>query len=198
MPSHLSSRRPTRAPRRARAEGFTLIELLVAMGILSVMLALSAGALRTYWLTQSLAGSRDEVVAELRQIQERSVAESLPLVYGVGFTEGRTTRVEVVFNPGPTAGTGDDSCAPATGSLSASTIQFQSGTRVSAASFATAPDITSLCDAAINPSTQDDLVFFFSRGSATGGSVTLAHPSLPGKAWTVTVGSITGRVDTTP
>lgn len=176
--------------RRSTEEGFTLVELLVAMTMLVVLLALGAFALRQFWLTHSLRGGREEVVTQLRQLQQRSVSESHPLVYGARFRVGSPTFGLVKFNPHNTATTADDTC------LEMSSVTLGSNVQVTDADFTDAAGITSLCRTQIAGANLDEFVFFYARGTATEGGLTLQVPALPGKSLSLSVTPITGRVNT--
>jgi Tfp pilus assembly protein FimT len=169
--------------------GFTFVELLVGMTMLVVLLGLGAFALRQFWLTHSLRGGREEVVTQLRQLQQRSVSESHPLVYGARFTVGSPTFGLVKFNPHDTATTADDSC------VEMSTVTLGSDVQVSEVEFTDAAGITSLCRTQVAGASLDEFVFFYARGTATEGDLTLQVPALPGKSLSLAVTPITGRVN---
>ncbi len=167
----------------SREDGFTLSELLVAMLVMSIVLTLGAYSLRRYWQTRALHGSVDEVVTELRGEQQKASSESHPWVRGVWFKQG-TSRWGVVR-----------------GNVSNGTCQARSsralpaGVTISAVTFAdvTTPALTASCTAAAEPGAE--VVLFFARGSATEGSISLAHTEVGGGApRTITVSPITGRV----
>lgn len=170
-------------------QGFTLIEMLVAMGLAAVLMTLGASAIRSYWFAQALIGSRDEVVNELRRSQERAVSESNPKIQGVVFREGTSSWSVVEYDPALPAGS---ECSVITDNT------LVSSTQIASATFSEVPTVTAACDAQISASAPDDLApddfaFFFARGSATNGTVTLTHPQRP-ESWTITVTPITGRV----
>jgi prepilin-type N-terminal cleavage/methylation domain-containing protein len=174
--------------RRSDEDGFTLVELLIGMMLLVVLLGLGIFALRQFWLNHSLRGARTEVVTQLRQLQQRSVSESHPLVYGARFRASSSTFGLVKFNPHDTATTADDTCSEM------STVTLGSGVRVTSATFTSASGITSLCRSQIAGATSDEFVFFYARGTATEGNLTLEVPALPGRSLSVGVTPITGRV----
>jgi hypothetical protein len=162
---------------------------MVGSLMLVILFTLGAFALRQYWLTHSLRGGREEVVTQLRQLQQRSVSESHPLVYGARFRVGSPTFGLVKFNPHDTAVTTDDTC------VEMSTVTMGSNVQASQAEFADAAGITSLCRTQIAGATLDEFVFFYARGTATEGSLTLETPSLPGETLSLTVTPIAGRVN---
>ena len=175
----------------ARQAGFSLLELIVAMGLIAIMAILGAGALRNYWLSQSLYGGRDELVSEFRRAQEQAVSESHPKVFGVRLQTGSSTWGLVEFDPGPNP----DTCTEI------SSNQFQSGTRPVTASFTTSSE-TTFCQSnlvhlgggAVADRATSQFVWFYARGTATGGTVALENPNVSGGNPALTVFPITGRV----
>lgn len=176
---------------RKHEGGFTLIELLAAMAITSVLLTLGAFAVRNFWLVRSLTGGQDEIVNQLRAVQSKGMAESNPLVLGVGFREGTNQWQIVRLNTTTNACTGDG------------TRRFDAGVVVSDVTFTTTvsgvntatfvseckSDLTTL---ASYPN--DGFVFFLPRGTATSGTVTIRQPNLDRTA-SVRVNSLSGRVE---
>jgi prepilin-type N-terminal cleavage/methylation domain-containing protein len=169
------------APRGAR--GFTLIELLVVITITAILLTLSASALRSYWLTQALKGSTEQLVSQLRQLQQRTDAESHPVVYGARFEVGTPNWVLVRYDPKDATITTDDECTVV------GTRSFDDGVNIAAADFDPPTGlVVSKC-----PSSAQEFTFFYARGTATEGSVTLTHATT-GRSSTVSVLPLTGRV----
>lgn len=165
--------------------GFTLIEMMVVLSLAGLLMTLGALALRQYWFAQALIGSRDEIVNELRGSQERAVSESNPQVQGVLLREGSSSWAAVEYDPNRPAG------IPECIVLSENTLL--SKTVIATATFSAVPTVTAACDRDIPSSSPDDFAFFFARGSATNGTVTLTHPERS-ESWTITVTPITGRV----
>lgn len=167
-----------------REQGFTLIEVLVVIGLMAIVFTLSAQALRTYWLNQSLHGSATTVQTQLRQLQAQVESESHPIVYGAWFNPNNSGSWGLLkFDP--TAG--------ASGTCSTTgTRTFDTGVQVSAASFPSDGG-TTLCRTASGVATAQ-IVFFYARGDSNGGSLTLRQPAL-NKTQVLTVNSVTGRVD---
>jgi prepilin-type N-terminal cleavage/methylation domain-containing protein len=171
-----------------REGGFSLVELLVAMMLLGIMLTLSVFALRTFWLRRALDGSTKQATAQLRQLQQRAVAESHPLVYGARFTEDSDTYTLLKYNPA-------DPTPPRCTEMN--TLTLEDGVEVAAGtSFASSPYISSSQCGTVG--TGDHFVFFFARGTATGGTLKLTHEGLVGTSRDTTmisVTNLTGRVE---
>ena len=174
--------------------GFTLIEVLVAAALVVVMIGLSTTALRRYWQLQQLNSARDSMLSTLHNTQQRSVSESHPLVYGVRFTPASSSTstssmyAVVKYDPGSLSSTSDDTCT-----LVDTTQSVGSGVFVRDASFSAAstPVVVSNC-----PSTggTDKYVFFYARGTATDGTLTLKSGPL-GQTRQIDVTGLTGRAD---
>ena len=169
--------------------GFSLIELFVTLAIASMLLAISVNPLRSFWFSQSLKGASDVLVGELRKTQEDSVSQSHPLVFGVGFTAGATRVTIYRFDPrGPDLA--DDTC-------SATFRSFDSGVfnaRIVTKSFTITNDTSTQeylkCQAA---AASDRILFFYARGTSTGGTIVLEQPNSL-RQRSVTVSAVTGRV----
>ena len=173
-----------------RDSGFTLIEVLMVILISATLMTLSATAVRHFWFLNAVESAAEMTESELRNVQQRTVAASHPMVYGVWFKEDVASSQwgTVRYNP-MDASTGDDDVCTQVGSAQS----FGDGVVVSDASFEPAGGtIESKC-VAVAPS-GSDLVFFYARGSATAGSVTLYEEKLDEER-TVTVSGVTGRVE---
>ncbi|MGH2806710.1 MAG: pilus assembly FimT family protein [Actinomycetota bacterium] len=172
--------------------GFTLIELLVVMSITTVLLGLGVFALRNFWLVRSLTGGQDEVVNQMRAVQSKVMAESNPLIYGIGFREG-TAEWQIVRV---------DTAPPVTDTCTGDGVRrFDAGVVVDDADFDTTVSgiltepIVDICQDAIGDSYLDDgFVFFLPRGTATAGTVTLRQSNLD-RTEGVEVTPLAGRVD---
>lgn len=169
-----------------KEQGFTLIEMMVSLSLVGILVTFSASAGRSYWFNNSLKGAEDQVVSQLRQLQARVFSESHPKVFGARFREGSSEWTLVEYDPEALAGT--DSCTE-------SSPRVLEGVTVGSASFAAASGITEACATDLGATAADHFVFFFARGTATAGEVTLVHPQLEGKSLSVTVTPITGRVE---
>jgi prepilin-type N-terminal cleavage/methylation domain-containing protein len=166
--------------------GFSLIELAAAMVLLGILLTLGAFALKGFWMRRSLDGSTKQATAQLRQLQQRAVAESHPLIYGAGFREGSDTYSLMRYDP----------AAASSKCTKMNTVNLEDGVEIAGGTtFATSPYITlSECPS----SAGDEFVFFFARGTATGGTLKLTHEGLVGTSQdttTIKVTNLTGRVE---
>ncbi|MGH2755886.1 MAG: pilus assembly FimT family protein, partial [Actinomycetota bacterium] len=164
-------------------------EILMVIALAGMVLSLSAGALRNFWLTQTLHGAREDAVAQLRQVQQRVISESHPKVWGVRFRLGQSEWGIVEFDPHSSTTTADDTCAEIT------PMSFNDGVKVKTVTFEAVTGITSLCRSQITGATSDEFAFFFARNTATEGTLALEHQSLPGKEVSLEVLPITGRVE---
>lgn len=181
-----------------REEGFTLIELLATMALLSILLTLGAGALRYFWLGQSLYDKRDEVYTNLRALQQQVVSESNPIIFGAWFQDDTDTTPQwgtVRVRP---------DLSPIT-CTSTSQFNLTSGVQIESASFVNtltgittfnANTLAAACATGVPASAgAADFVFFQARGTATEGCVTLTQPNRDMADVTVAVSTLTGRVE---
>ena len=172
-----------------RQSGFTLIEIMVVLGMTAVLLTMGAAAVRHYWFVQAIEGAAEEVESELRTLQQRTIAESHPLVYGAWFRTGDVAEQWGIlkFDPKDPSSSSDDVCTQVGPPRS-----FDNGVIVGAAEFDPPTGVGTTCNG-VAPADSEQ-VFFYARGSATPGEVTLNHPPT-GQSKTVTVSELTGRVD---
>jgi hypothetical protein len=104
-------------------------------------------------------------------------------VFGARFEEGSSDYSLLRYNPKDSTTADDDECSVA------GTRRFETRVQVSDAEFDSPPGILpSRC-----PGTGDHLVFFFARGTATGGYLVLSQPNRDDTR-TITVSALTGRV----
>lgn len=169
-------------------KGYTLIEMLAVLVLGAILLTLAAGALRNFWFVQSLESATSEVTTQLRRLQTRSTSESHPLVYGARFRLGASEWGVVRYDPNGGTCTEVETKSLDTGVFSAG-AKISSDTNLT--SFSTTNE-TMTCRSSLN-APNDHFAFFYSRGSATAGQVTVDQPQL-GRTRTVTVAAITGRV----
>jgi prepilin-type N-terminal cleavage/methylation domain-containing protein len=170
-------------------DGFTLIEMLVVMALAAIIMTLSVSALRSYWFAQSLSGSVDIVTTQMRQAQQQAESESHPLVYGVWFINvGDATRWGTLqYDP-----------ALASPCREIGKRSFDTGVQVKDVSFNEDPVRTPLCrsalsDAEIPSASSAQIAFFYARGTATPGSITLEQVQTDRSKQLIVTG-ITGRV----
>jgi hypothetical protein len=164
------------------------------MGIAALLLTLSAGAVRVFFLNQSLRGATDEVVTQLREQQEDSVAQAFPLIFGVGFSADADDFTLYSFDPGDDASsTGDDTCSAQSRPLDAG--MFSVGARVASTSITNNPVADEYVACSVLPDANDDIIFFYGRGTSTGGSLVLEQPGID-RETTISVSTATGRVTT--
>jgi len=167
--------------------GFTLLEVLVVVVLLGVMLTLSVFALKIFWQRRALDGSTKQVTAQLRQLQQRAVAESHPLIYGARFSQGSSTYTLLRYNP-------SDPSPPLCREME--TVTLEAGVKVAeGTTFGSSPYIN-LSECGSYGAT-DHFVFFFARGTATGGTLYLTNEQLEDTSQDTTrisVTNLTGRV----
>ena len=173
-------------------DGFTLLEVLVVILLMGILMTLSASSLRTYWFTHSLEGQVESVVAQMRQAQQRAGAETHPRAYGVWFTNGSQRWGILQY----------DSSDTSTPCEETEQRRFETMVRVADVDFTevtspatiTATCRTALASAGVPDAANAEMVFFYPRGNATAGSLTLEQPPVD-KERTIDVVAITGRVD---
>ncbi len=170
----------SRFPRTRRETGFTLIELMVAMGLTAVLLSLAVFALRNYWFTQAIDKGGDQVVTQMRNAQQRAATESHPVVFGVRFVPGTGEWGVVQYDPRKAA----NKCTSEAAQF------FDGGVSIQSASFTGGGAVLTECQTL---GASNRFVFFFARGSATPGSVTLVSDKVA-QTRQIDVAGITGRV----
>ncbi len=185
-----------------RERGFTLIELLTVMMIVGILVTLAVPALRNFWFVRALEGGKQEVQSQLRRQQQRVVAETHPLVYGLRFPrrDGGLTpptplnEVGIVrFNGNLPTTTGDDECELE------NLVEMPDGVEVRrVVTGAGDPYVEQFCrdqltDDLGNPS-NDHFVFFFARGNANAAEIELIQTHLDDRPKYLCVSSVTARV----
>jgi Tfp pilus assembly protein FimT len=78
-------------------KGFTLIELLVIIGIMSVLLALSATAFRVFQKESDLINSAEEIINTLRLAQNKTLASEGTSQWGVYFSTTTEPNEYILF-----------------------------------------------------------------------------------------------------
>lgn len=183
-----------------RERGFTLIELMTVMMIVGVLVTLAVPALRNFWYVRALESARQEVQSQLQRQQQRVVAETHPLVYGLRFPRRDTAQTPldqvgvVRFNGGADlTSDDDDTCALE------STVELPDGVEVGRVGTDLGdPDLTEFCmnqirDALGLPS-NDHFVFFFARGNANSARIELLQTALDDRSKVLCVSGVTARV----
>lgn len=173
--------------------GFTLVELLTGLVLTTIVLSIAVVPMRRFWFAQSLDGATNEVVTQLREQQEDAVSEAHPRVFGVRFVPGSSDWTLLRYDPDPIP---DSPGEPAVCTEQART--FNRGT-FSAAVIVRSVNVTNDTTSqeyttCANPG--DKIIFFYARGTSTGGSVVLEEPTT-GSQETVSVSIATGRVTRT-
>jgi prepilin-type N-terminal cleavage/methylation domain-containing protein len=173
-------------------DGFTLIELMTVMFIMAILLTMGGFAIRQFWFVRSLSGSQDQVAVQLRQLQQRVVAETHPLVYGARFFEGDKSFGLIRFDPET------NTC------VQYQTVNLGRGVEIDITtdldSESTEPFI--FCSAnlafsgggSVPNAASSEYAFFFARGNGTPGLVRI-HSEPLDRFEAVEVAGITGRVD---
>lgn len=161
--------------RRRGEDGFTLIELMVTLSIGAVLVGLAGSGLATWSSTASHKGARDQTISALRVTAQRALSEGRTYCLAFG-TNGswRTYRTACTTAAGGVAVGNDEGVASA-------------GETV-AASFTYGANLQSACP------TAGRCAYFYPRGTAAGGTVTLARVGKP--TYTVVVEQLTSRVYT--
>jgi prepilin-type N-terminal cleavage/methylation domain-containing protein len=167
--------------------GMSVIEVLVAVAVVALVLGLSASAARHYWLGRALDRAREAVVSEMHRTQQRVVAETHPLVYGVWFVEDTPNWGVVAFDPKTPSTIADDTCTR-------TERFFFDGVKIDSVTGDTSSNYATKCATAA-PGAK--FVFFYSKGIATDGYVTLEH-SVTGKTLSIDVSPLTSRVVAVP
>lgn len=182
-----------------RERGFTLIELLTVMMIVGILVTLAVPALRNYWYVRALESGRQEVMSQLRRQQQRVVAETHPLVYGLRFPNRDSSntplnQVGVVRFDGNLPTTpGDDECGLE------SVVDLPSGVEVGTV-ITGAGDlyVEGFCRGRIRDEldlpSNDHFVFFFARGNSSSAQIQLIQTLLDDRPRYLCVSPVTARV----
>jgi prepilin-type N-terminal cleavage/methylation domain-containing protein len=170
--------------------GFTLIELLTVIAIMGILFTLGALAIRQFWFVRSLSGSQDQIATQLRQLQQRVVAETHPLVYGARFKSGEDVMGLVRFDPQT------NTCQEYLTVRLGRGVEIAAGTEIDS----DGAEAKTFCSAnltkggsAVPSRSTSEYAFFFARGNGTPG--TIAITSIPlGRSESVEIAGVTGRV----
>lgn len=150
--------------RPAGEHGFTLVELLVGISLFGIVAGIAVGPFTNYRLAKAHRGTADQAVSALRNAQVAAVSERV--VYRVDVT---ATTLTVFRTEGATSR--EARKLP----VEASQITFEDPQF-------TKPD-----------GTASTSVWFYPRGSASGGTLTITREGRD-KEYVVTVEGLTGRV----
>lgn len=165
--------------------GFTLIESLVAMALISLLVSLSAMALRNFWFVEAVDRATGELTSLLKRTQQRVVAETHPLVYGAWFDEGSSDWGIVKFDPKAIDNSADDVCTQEDPKVMAD------GVKVTSITGDTTSEAALECLTAVPEAT---FVFFYARGTATEATITIGKDD-SSSTGTIDVSPLTGRVE---
>lgn len=189
--------------------GFTLIEVMTVSLMIVTLMALSYAPLKNFWYKQALSGAHSSLIAEIRGLQARVTSESHPLVYGIRFTTLGNMMANGqwgVVKYDPTGGAGGTPICRQISTSSFDTGVFNASVEITAPSFSSpTPDAvqtfcrTNLADESgvdLGNTASDEFAFFYARGTATGGTVTLHQPNLAAtNDITMEVFPLTGRIE---
>lgn len=153
---------------RHRQAGFTMIELMVAMVVMGVLMGLALPTWSHYQNKQDYVASAREVVTTLRQVQMQAVSEETS--YRADFTVGGRQMKVYRYD-------GASYVLNQTLTLPGSAATFQS------------PSFTTRDGAASSSA------WFYARGTASDGDVTLARANTGGHTYVVHIEGLTGRVN---
>lgn len=164
------------------------MELMVVMVLTGILLTMGAFAVRQFWLKRSLQGAQDQVVVQMRQVQQRSMAETYPIVYGIRFQKNTSNWGIVRYN------------ASTSTCQAVNNLTMSDGVKFVNDGFTDFPDVTTATNACRNaaPLSSDyEVVFFYPKGSTNAGSggstVKLEQSALPATKL-VRVSQLTGKV----
>jgi Tfp pilus assembly protein FimT len=165
------------------------MELMVVIVMTGILLTLGSFAVRQFWLRRSLQGAQDQIVVQMRQVQQRAQAETYPIVYGIRFQKGSSNWGIVRYNAS------SQTCVAVNNLTMGDGVRFVNDAETDFPDVATA---TTACRNVAPSSTAYEIVFFYPKGStnaATGGSsVKLEQPALS-RTNKVIVSPLTGRVE---
>jgi type II secretion system protein H len=160
-----------------REGGFSLVELLAGILLTGIIVTLGAAALRGYWLRQGLDRAAATITTEMRGAQQKAMAESHPVVYGLRLEPNSSRWSIVQFDPRKAS----NQCTVV------ENHDLPAGVRVASADFTSGGAAATACGTT-------PTAFFFPRGTATAGTVTFrsTHAS---PTRTIVVHGLTGRAE---
>lgn len=153
--------------------GFTLIELVVVMSIAGVLAAIATYGFVNWRYTSEEQGSAQTLVSQLRSTAE------------VAISEGRTYCVDLDA-ANRSYSVWRYACSTTTGAQTSGTLQTQSS-RVTFTPSITVPSPAPACPSG------HACVYFYPRGTATPGTITVAS-SARSKVYTIHIEGLTARV----
>ena len=164
---------PVQRPSRSTDSGFTLIELLVTLSVGAVLMGLAGTSLAGWSASNAHKGTRDEVVSALRNTAQRALSE------------GRTYCV--AFQANGTWKTYRRSCD------SSGTLVFNGSANSPGSSLAPVFSyVAGLQSTCTTGATATSCAYFYPRGTAAKGAVTVSRAGKP--TYTVNVEQLTSRV----
>jgi len=146
-------------------KGFTLVELIIAIAILAIVAAIAGSSLRNYTLNRNMTSAARDIASDIAQCKAKAMSENLR--YRITFTVNASNPSDYTVERGTAAG------APYATISTKSPSSFGSDVRIVSANFG-----------------GDNRVDFFTRGTASAGSVQLRNSR--NSTATVTV-NMTGR-----
>ena len=160
--------------------GFTLIELVVVMSILGVLLSTGAFGFSNWLNTSRHQGTSDELVSQLRNAATRAVSE------------GRTYCLEI-SSTGKAYSTWRYACSTAAPVAGAPTHARVLGPRETRSPAVTVTAAVPLPSGTACP-TGSSCVYFYPRGTATPGVLTVKSSKRPDKTYAINIEGLTARV----
>ncbi len=161
-------------PNSRNDSGFTLIELLVTVSISGILLGLVGPSISSWSSSNAHKATRDETVSALRTTAQRALAEGRTYCLAFGTNGSWSTYRKACGSGGTLVGAGQG--------------EARNGETVAAA-FVYNAGQTSTCTTASGPAT---CAYFYPRGTASRGTVTISRAGKP--TYTVTVEQLTSRV----
>jgi prepilin-type N-terminal cleavage/methylation domain-containing protein len=156
--------------------GFTLVELLVTLSVSAVLMALAGTSLASWSSSAAHKGARDEIVSALRNTAQRALSEGRTYCLAFGTDGSWSTYRSECGSTGVLIGSGQG--------------LGTTGETVTAA-FVYDSSLVSTCTTGSGASS---CAYFYPRGTASRGTVTVAREGKP--TYTINVEQLTSRVYT--
>jgi prepilin-type N-terminal cleavage/methylation domain-containing protein len=154
--------------------GFTLIELLVTLSISAILLATAGSSLASWSDSTAHKGARDEVVSALRMTAQRALSEGRTYCLAFGANGSWSTYRTQCGSAGVLVGSGQG--LETTGETVTAAFVYDS----------------SLVSTCTTGSGASSCAYFYPRGTASRGTVTVAREGKP--TYTINVEQLTSRV----